>query len=292
MPKTREQRRRLFQNGFRKRNRQILHPATIGKLTSDGSHTIFVDNNKNIVYARLIDDENKIVQAYCMSIQPRANLDVWLRETLDGWEVDSIRNKRADETIGKGAGGLNVPTIPGELLNTIIPANNYEPGHLRLASEDTLIVHVEPFWYSYFGTRKRFPGGTLDLGDYLPTTSNYWQWVQIGIWPYDGQLYAVTSDEYANRASLTTNVLEDLGTSMEGLIPSDAVQVQEGATTIAYVEYFQHGRLSADGIGLGAFPTRITSAYYHIPADRKVVWPETVTYDGGTMTIEGTLLIR
>ena len=287
---TRQQRRHRMRIGQRRIQQQARIPATIGRLESDGSYTVYQSKPGNILYARIVDETNRLVQAYNLKVKPRPKLDVWLVETLDGYEVDGVRAKRASEVLAEAAASFNTPDVLGEFMNTIVPERNYRPGLVRPATTTNLVVQVEPFWYRYFGTWTRWPGGTIDLASYLPATSTYWHWALVCVWPYGNQLVVVTTDETVNLETLTDSTLDDLAADIEGLVPCDAVKLCSDFTTFASADYFQHGRLNAADIDLPANPILMSSLYHHLPANRRAVWygPLTVT---GDFVIEGELTI-
>jgi hypothetical protein len=290
MPLTRAQRRRQVVEGFDKVQKRFLIPAEIGKLEDDGTYTVYETQAQNIIYARLIHDDNKLVIAYNLTVKPKARGAIWLQRTIDGYEVAGLRAKRSVALYGEAAPGMNVPDVPGELANTIIAPRNYLPGLVRIAIEDTLSVQVEPFWYRYHDTWRRWTGDVIDLTDYLPVAAAQWHWAMICIQPSTDRIVVVTGDSYGSVGALTDSILSDIGAQIDGLVPCDAVRLQEGLTSLR-TEYFQHGRLNAAEIGPPSFPETITSLYYHIPAQRKVVWPAPLTISG-TLTIEGTLRIQ
>lgn len=285
---TKTQRRRMIQKGLAKTYRGLLLRAEIGQLESDGSYTVFADQTQNLIYARLTDDNNKIILAYNVRVKNRAELPVWVRETEDGFEVEGVRGKRGSEFYGEAAPTLNLPEIIGALMNTVIAARNYEPGRVRLFTEDTLVLHVEPFWYRYFGVWTRFAGGTVDMTSYLPSSTDYWRWALVCVWGFDNSLVVVTGDETSSYTSLTDSTLDDLSADIEGLIPLDAVRLQEGSTTITRDTQFLHGRLLPAEIGVGSMPTTASSSYHHIPGGRQVITGNLTV--SGSLVIEGSLL--
>lgn len=289
MALTKAQRRRMVQNGLAKTYRGLLLRAEIGQLEADGSYTVFADQSQNLIYARLTDDNNKVILAYNVRVKNRAELPIWVRETEDGFEVEGVRGKRGSEFYGTAAPTLNVPEIIGALMNTVIPARNYEPGRVRPFATDSLVLHVEPFWYRYFGRLFRWPGGTVDMTDYLPSTTDYWRWALICIW--QGELVVLTGDETSAYTALTDTALAELCEDIDTLIPLDAVRLQEGSTTIEREAQFLHGRLLASDVGLGGVPTEVTSPYLHIPSWITVNWPDALTITTGTLTIEGQVII-
>lgn len=291
MPLTREQRRRRIERGMNRVTTNALRPGELGALQNDGTYTV-PTGFRNQVYVRLLDKDEELAAAWNLTVKNKPELPVWVRETLDGLEIAGVRAHRADEWAGDGAAGLNTPTIPGAYLDSVIPARNREEGRVRLSVLGTLVVHVEPFWYRYHGAWKRWPGGTVNLSAYLPSTTDYWHWAMIGVWGYDNSIQVVTGTENALYANLNDTTLDDLSADIDGLVPCDAVKLQEGMTSVDREEYYVHGRLLAAEVGLASVPDEITSAYYHLPAGRKMTWPESLTINGGIFTIEGTVIIR
>lgn len=291
MALTKAQRRRMVQKGLAKTYRGLLLRAEIGQLESDGSYTVFADQSQNLIYARLTDDNNKVILAYNLRVKNRAELPIWVRETEDGFEVEGLRGKRAGEFLGEAAPTMNLPEIIGALMNTVIPARNYEPGRVRLFTADTLTLHVEPFWYRYFGRMKRWAGGTVDMTDYRPTTDTYWCWALVCLWPYSGELVVLTGDDTQAYTELTDTALATICEDIDGLIPLDAVRLEEGSSTIERETQFLHGRLLAADMGLGGVPTEVASPYLHVPSWATVHWPGTLTIGEGALTIEGTVIV-
>jgi hypothetical protein len=289
--KTKSQRRRHIQNGLARAYRGLLLRAEIGKLEDDGTYTVFVDQAQNLIYARLTDDHNKLIVTYNLRVKNRAELAIWVRETDDGLEVEGVRGKRASEFLGEAAPSMNLPEIIGALMNTVISSRNYEPGRVRLYAADSLILHVEPFWYRYFGKMKRWPGGTIDMTDYLPATTNYWRWALVCLWGNGDELVVLVGDETNAYTALTDTTLATICEDIDTLIPLDAVRLQEGSTTIERDTQFQHARLLSSDVGLGGVPSEVTSPYLHIPEWITVKWPDTLVITTGTLTVDGTLTV-
>lgn len=181
------------------------------------------------------------------AVEAREGLPIYVREAYNGgFEVIRLRGKAAANQYGEAAGSFGSPDKIGELSNFVLAGRNFAPGRMRPVSTSAyLTMFVEPFWYDYAGQPRRWPGGQIDLSGNLPSTSNYWQWVWVALDPEAGTLTAVEGTEYAAFTLLTD---EDLATlSLDGLIPVDAVRLQNGMTqsTILPNEYLFHGRPTA-----------------------------------------------
>ena len=289
MALTREQRRRRIQRGMNHVTTHALRPGELGALQSDGSYVV-PTGESNQAYVRLLDKDEELAVAWNLTVKNKPELPVWVRETLDGLEIAGVRARRADQWAGEAAPGLNIPTIPGAFLDTVIPARNLEAGRVRPTASSTLIMHVEPFWYRYHGAWKRFPGGDVNLTAYLPSTTAYWHWAMLGVWGYDNSIRVVTGTEDALFANLNDTTLDDLSADMDGLVPCDAIKLQQGMTAVDREEYFVHGRLLAAEVGLPTSPAVWSSAYGHLPSNRRALWSGAFTVTG-TFINEGTLRI-
>lgn len=272
--------------------------AQIVSVAQDGYDSFRVIGEPNKIWVQLFGgDEKDIHEAYNIAVQPLAGMFVYVRK--DGLDYSVIRPapREATDYLGEAAGSFATPDKIGALAQTVVADRNYAPGRVGLfndpesASAD-LTVTVAPFWYRHCGIYTRWPGGAIDLAAYLPVTTAYWHWALVCIWSYTNDLVVVTGTEYADYALLTDSTLADLTTAIEGLVPCDAVKLQADMTVLDRNVYFQFGRLTAAETGPSAVPDEISSAYYHIPAGRKASWPQTLTINGGTLTLEGTVLIR
>lgn len=227
-------------------------PAVIVDYTQ-GSNITFrvIDTNGNYipgqVWCRFFGgDINDVFIASNTAVEARANLPVYVRQSRPGkFEVIRLRSQAALDQLGEGAGSYGAPDKIGELSNFVLTGRNFGPGRLQPVSTTAqLTMSVKPFWYSHHGQRILWPGGTIDLSAYLPSTTDYWAWVQVFIDPDSNTLSATTGTEYALLASLTDAELATIDT--RGLIPVDAVRLRESMTQSAGPagEYFYYGRQS------------------------------------------------
>lgn len=268
------------------------HPSGSGTVT-----TVKVVGERNKYWIRLYGgDDNDLYEAWNISgVKPKDGMPVICQLTDGDYEILRQRPKEADELYADAAPALSGTDDSGELSNTVWPGRNFLPGLVRMVNDPAgaspdLVVHVEPFWYRYHGAYKLWPGGSVDLADYLPSTTDYWHWAIVCVWGYDNSIQVVSSSEVAGRALLTDELLSGLSADMEGLVPTDAVQLQESFTTITHAEYFRYGRLLAAEIGLPSSPINWSSAYGHLPSTRRALWAGPFT-NTGTFINEGTLRI-
>lgn len=268
--------------------------AEIVEVEQDGVTSFRVLDERNKVWIRFKGgSDSQIHEAYNTAVKAHTGLFVFVRKDGLDYYITGLAPKEATDYLEDLA-----PTFatPDKIFSDeIVAARNYEPGlavplHDPAGADADLTITIAPFWYRPYGTIKRWSGGSQDLTDYLPATTGYWRWAWLGIWPYDSSIQVVAGDEYADYSLLTDETLELLAGAMEGLVPSDAVKLQAGATTIERVAYFQHGRLNASETTLATNPITLASLHHHIPANQRAVWYGPITLTGD-LILEGELRI-
>ena len=290
-PMTKDQRRRLIQNNVQEEIRNRLIPGIIGKLESDGSITVPVSGVTNKVWVRLYSADAQAQEAWNTRVVPVQNMPVNVERTNNGLEIIGLDKYRADLLYGVQAPSLDRSVI-AEAPDIIIPGRNYKPMRVRPIDDSTLRVHVEPFFYRYAGTLVLWPGGVVDLTDYLPSTSGYWRFVYVTINPISNSLVLLSGDETGFVSDLVSSALVDFDTT--GLILLDAVRLQAGQSAFSNdLQDFAYGRVSATDVGgdyMNTFEATISSAYAHVPSGRRALWygPITIT---GSLTVDGSVRI-
>src|SRR3990167_5461693 len=194
----------------------------IVEVEQDGVTSFRVLDDVNKVYVQLHGgDEKDIYEAYNVSgVKPRDGMRVILRVTEGEYEIIRQAPKSATELYGEFAPALSGTEQIGELSYAVWPGRNLAPGRGGVVSTDQpLVIRIEPHWYEWHGQYKLWPGGTLDMSAYLPTTTDQWWWAWVCIDPSTDEPLAVTGEEVAGMTLLTDSKLAEIGATLSGLHP-------------------------------------------------------------------------
>lgn len=165
-------------------------PALLGMVSgSDGSITVRVPGQTNMVYVRLNDQQAQTVQALNISVEERANAPVWVRRTQEGqYVIAGVREAAGTALYGEGAGTVNTPALVGDAKRIVLPGDKFKPGRVRLSRDGGLNVAVEAFHYpgGYFAGQETF---SLSAAVAAISGGNH-AWVIVG---YDTDAQALTA---------------------------------------------------------------------------------------------------
>lgn len=128
-------------------------PGEIGKLNTDGSYTVRVEDTLNEVYVRLGGDPLRTVTAINNSTAYKARLPVRLRYNSSGrYEVIKVDPLPALAFLGEATPSANVPPLIGDAINLILNGDQFKPGRVRPETGLDLQFRMEELPY---------PGGLL-----------------------------------------------------------------------------------------------------------------------------------
>ena len=209
--------------------------AITGRLETDGSFTLPVEGATNQIWVRLEGLTNQTVPCYS-SKQPQSNIHVKVKEeTRDNNEkvytLLRVDLPQATEVLGDAAKQYDSTQTYDELSTATVGGRRLLPGRVRLHQAGTLIVYIEPFDYLHEGVPKRWPGGTIDLADYITTTANMQNMVKVGVDPVTNTAVAEAGPDYPGMITLDESRHTEI--LFADYIPCEVVILKEGETTIS-----------------------------------------------------------
>lgn len=245
-------------------------------------------DTSNLVWAKLLGQDERIVQAYNGRVQPRDKLPVWVIQLPDGtFEIEGVRSRDGSDFLGEALGSMNIPELIGALLAVVWPMRNLIAGRARLSEVGLLTLWIEPFYTN----AAYFPGANFDLTAYVPVTTDMQAWVVIWYDPASGTLGATAGTEY-NLAYTMTEI--ELGAVVidTSYIPLAGVLLTEGDTliTAATVIIARQPWFNSAVTDESFFPIVVTDARV-IPANRQLVISQVTVDTGGSITVDGILHI-
>lgn len=226
--------RRAFGRAVGRAYDSLFIYGRLGRANDNGSTSVNVADRPGFSYVTLAQDGNFTVSVALNPAGSRVvNLPVKLRR-IDGVLVIVGVDDRPG-VLSAFAGGGSVGAGPhthrsGSGLEYEAETFWLDAGRV-LWSGTAVTVRIRPFWYRVDGERVFYPGGTLDLASDLPTTTDQWAWIGVGLDTATNTAVAFTGDEYAAQADLTDARIADV--DMAGAIPLGAVQAQEGDTALS-----------------------------------------------------------
>lgn len=258
------------------------------RVNDSGVTSVKVDDSdtSNLVWVKLYGQDERIVQAYNTKVTPRDKMPVLLRQQITGefviWEGDPVAGT---ELYGEAAGTMFTPELIGELMATVWPARNLKPGRVRLSELGGMKAYVEAFYYSggWFG------GGTIDLEDYVPATTNTQVWAVIWYDPISEALGATVSDEYGLAYTMSE---PDLGAialpaqyiRLAGVLLTEGDTALSGSSIIKAAQNWIDAPVNTEAF----FPIVVTDTRV-IPANRQLVISQVTIDTGGEIIVDGIL---
>lgn len=222
---------RRFKQGLEKTILESEIPAETGFDNEDGSFTLKVDNQTNMVWVRLYGNKAQTYPAYNTQVGLKTQLPVIVkRNRYDEYEIVRIDAAPATEAYAEAATHFAVPQRYGELEDVVYDSMNLKPGRVRIYEENSLTVWIEPFHYVNGSLPAYWPGGTLDLTGNVPSVSGFQRWVKVGIDPATNTPVAANGTLYPGMLSLLPE--QTTGISWPGTIPVGAVALLQGQTEI------------------------------------------------------------
>jgi hypothetical protein len=196
----------------------------------------------NQVWVRLEDSEQTLITVYNLKTEWVPNAPVWVELTPEGYVIKGIREKSGTELYADAASTINSPVIYGEAKSGMtFDARGLVQGRVTLSTQGGLFVSVgECLYVDANGVLQVLNGGDLDLTPYLPTTTDWWAWVWVGI-DSTGALTAATSTEVPFQDMLSMSLLKD--TSVGSMTRLDALQLRESDTSLSANNIFTFGRV-------------------------------------------------
>ena len=273
--------------------RNLWVKAVTGKPRSNGSFSLKGDATNgdrlpsNKIYVRLDENPQEVLECWnANGIGMRVNTAVFILKIRGEWRVVALEDQGVDQTYGDNAPMVGQPPVDTDVSAILISGKHYKPGSVYQSTSSSLKVKVRPFFYRYFDSVKYWPGTVeLDLADYLPSTTDYWAWVWVGINPITETITAKTGTEYSTKAQLTITDLVTI--DMTGLIACDAVPVQEGSTAFSIDNKIAFGRHLVELFDTQ--PTTIGTALIGSGRKRRLEGPITIS---GALTVSGELIIQ
>lgn len=123
-------------------------PGEIGKLNSDGSYTIRVEDTLNEVYVRLGGDPLRTVTAINNQTAYKARLPVRLRYNSSlRYEVIKVDPLPALSFLGEATPSANLPPMIGDFINLILNGEQFKPGRVRPETGLDLQFRMEELAY-------------------------------------------------------------------------------------------------------------------------------------------------
>lgn len=245
-------------------------------------------DTKNLVWAKLLGSDERIVQAYNTRVQPRNKAPVWLRQLADGtYEVEGLRSRDGTDFYGEAAGTMNMPELIGELMGTVWPARNLKPGRARLSDAGGMTLYIEAFYHS----QGYFIGDTIDLADYVPATTDKQVWAVVWYDPLSEALGVTTGDEYDLPYTMIDTDLGAISIPPQ-YIPLAGVVLTEGDTALSgsSVIIARQNWIDAPVTAEAFFPIHITDTRI-IPENRQQVVDSVFVDAGGILIIDGILRV-
>ncbi len=214
------------------RDREL--PAALGRkpgVTEASNFT--VPGKPGFTWVRVnAGDGTTIVPAINHVVANKPDIPVWVAENESGvYEVLRIRG--ADFL--KFSGGVTLPnTSAAPTSSAPTTARKLVPG--LVAYDSGLTVSIQPFSYRYGTQAAYYPGGTLNLTSYVPTTSNQHVWCKVGVNPATNTAVAVVGTAKVVTVQLLDSELAALDFGL--YIPLAGVRLKYGDTSLASAARF------------------------------------------------------
>ncbi len=198
-------------------------------------------------WVRIVRGLNDVTISQALNINAVIGRDPTI-PVLIGSDIDgnayilSVRQSAAAEQLA----GKAPPSVEAARSETIA-ARRLLPG-LVYPSAD-LTVRMEPCFYRWGDTDGYYPGGTLDLTGYRPSTPGKACWVKVGIDPTTNALVATKGADHLQVIPLSMADLAAIDFS--GKIPSTGVRLVYGQTAFTNAADFVDCRLWLSGTGGG-----------------------------------------
>lgn len=265
-------------------NDEALLEARVGLLNDDGSLTIKVPGQTNLIYVRLFGQTERTVEAINVKVAPRGDNVVRVRKRPDAvYEVVDVEPVIATEFYGEAAGTMNLPQLVGDALDIVVPGRNLKPGRVRLSDGLSMQVYIEPFHTSGF----YWAGGTIDLTSLIPGTANTHAWIIVGVDLIDQEPAAYSGTAISILRDLLEEDLPAIDLP-ERFIPTGAYQLANGMTAITGDTPVVDMRywLQSAGADTGTFgnPNPIID-YRNTGSNRQVLYYAELVVDGGTLIV-------
>lgn len=167
-------------------------PANVGAVVN-GANTIVSPHGAAWVMVTLTKGDNNgaVTEALCRKVVPYWNLPVLLSVNKSGrYVVEETDPDRIDMfTSGSDAGQLGgFDTAPhthsSGALTDPVPNSRLNDGRVvwRNGNDGSYGLYINPLFYSdSTGKDAYWPGGVIDLTNYLTVTSGQKQWIKVGI---------------------------------------------------------------------------------------------------------------
>lgn len=276
--------------GRQRQSSELIEADLTARLNDDGVTSVKVTDTDtvNLVWAKLLGSDERIVQAYNGRVQPRDKAPVWVRRLADGtYEIEGIRSRDGSDFYGEALATMNIGELIGELMATVWGARNLKPGRARLSELGGMNLYIEAFFHS----AGFFPGDNIDLASYVPATTDMQAWAKVWYDPIGDTLGATVGTEYGLAYTLTE---VDLGAVSipASYIPLAGVLLQEGDTTLSgnSIIVAAQNWIDAPVTSEMFFPVIVTDARV-IPTNRQLVISQTTIDTGGSIEIDGILRI-
>jgi hypothetical protein len=270
--------------------------AEIGKLESDGTYTVRVENPNNLeylksmIYIRIGGRTEETVEAFNVKTAWKAKLGVMARIESDGfWYVLGVAAQQASIFAGEAAGAMNLPPM-AVAPDMILPSKQFEPGRVRPLNGDDLQVWIEEFAHG----EDLLGGVSFDLSGVSITAAKKAP-VVISVDPADNSVTATKGTE-VGLAMLVTRA-DALAVAIPGgevklwayvLANGDTVLPSDGSKIFDLRDWLGGSGSSGSG-GIVTQPSTITGAQV-IDTDRNAVFAGDITVTG-TLTVNGTMAI-
>lgn len=260
--------RKYFDDAVARALRKRQLPGELGKApgVSDASN-FTVPGKPGYTWVRVTSGDGvTVVPAINHVVANKPDVPVWVEPNEGGvYEVTRIRA----EDFLVFSGGATLPnTSAAPTANAPTTARRLVPG--LVVHESGLTVRIQAFHYRYGVQSRYYPGGTLDLTSYVPTTSNRQVWCKVGVDPVSNSAVAVAGGEQVATVPLLDEALAAVDFSL--YIPLAGVKLKTGDTSLASAARFADCR-----------PWWTVQAEpWRLPA------PQTVTLSAGAVTVSQT----
>ena len=197
--------KRKFQQALYRGQFAGLMKAVIGIIDSAGNKVVDVPGRPGAVWVRIVQG-SEVVNATALNVARGVSkaygVKVWIGENAEGrLAIMGLREAEMTAEVGEQAVVLAQPNVS---TSALVTARQLKMGRVRPYSG--LTVYIEPIHHA----GGYWPGGTLDLSDYVPDAAGFQRWVKVGIDESLNQPVAYPGSLLSTALPLTEALLADV----------------------------------------------------------------------------------